>query len=281
MVEPREPKEKDGDDERRKPARKAKSPKVAKPGPKAEPGHPRLPVRRERNSLFFDAYDGTPPWDIGRAQPAFVELANMGQIEGSVLDLGCGTGDLVLEMAEEGHEAWGVDFVPRAIDQAKVKARLRGMEGEATFLVGDALEVEHLNRTFDTVLDCGLFHTFSDPERELYEQQLRAVTHPGSRVHIMAMSDWEDDSWGGPRRVTQAELMDTFRDGWRVEDIVEARFLVLPGYNVRAHAWLASFVREAAPGRKVARKAVPNKPIKKAVKAAPAPKGGKVVEAAA
>jgi SAM-dependent methyltransferase len=242
---------------------------------------PRLPVRRERNSIFFDAYDGVPPWDIGRAQPAFVELANLGQVEGSVLDLGCGTGDLVLEMAERGHEAWGVDMVPRAIDQAKAKARLRGLDQESAFLVGDALEIEHLNRTFGTVLDCGLFHTFSDPERELYEQQLRKVTRPGSRLHIMAMSDWEDPAWGGPRRVTQAELMDTFREGWRLDDIVEARFLVLPGYNVRAHAWLATFIREDDPVRGAAKRSTPNKPRKKAAPTPP-PTGdggsGKLVE---
>ncbi len=256
-----------------------KAPKAGKPG---KSDHPKLPMRRERDSIFFEAYQGTPPWDIGRAQPAFVELQNMGQITGSILDLGCGTGDLALELAEGGHEAWGVDMVPRAIDQAKAKARLRGQDKDVTFLVGDALEIEHLNRTFDTVLDCGLFHTFSDPERELYEQQLRVVTHPGSRVHIMAMSDWEDESWGGPRRVTQAELMDTFREGWRLEDIVEARFLVRPPFQIRGHAWLASFVREGAAEKKKATRAVPHKPLKKpAVKVAAkaGESGGKIVEA--
>jgi len=63
--------------------------------------------------FWFEAYrGGKPPWEIGRAQPAFVELANAGQIKGSVLDVGCGTGDNVLEMAERGYEAWGIDIVP-------------------------------------------------------------------------------------------------------------------------------------------------------------------------
>lgn len=213
------------------------------PAKPASPPPPKLPVKRRVNPVFFDAYRGRPPWDIGRAQPAFVALANEGRIAGSVLDLGCGTGDLVLEMAERGHEAWGIDVVPAAIQQAEAKMRLRGMEGEATFLVGDALEVKALGRTFDTVLDCGLYHTLSDPERELYERSLRTVTHAGSVVHVMAMSDWEED-WGGPRRVSQAELMDTFRSGWRCEDIREARFVTsLP--RIQGHAWLATFVREA------------------------------------
>jgi 2-polyprenyl-3-methyl-5-hydroxy-6-metoxy-1,4-benzoquinol methylase len=195
--------------------------------------------------FFFEAYrSGKPPWDIGRAQPAFVELANAGQVKGRVLDVGCGLGDNVLEMAERGHEAWGVDIVPMAIDQAKAKAKLRGIE--ATFLVGDALEIERLGRTFDTVLDCGLFHTLSDPERVLYEQQLAKVVPPGGVVHLMAMSDWEDPAWGGPRRVSQADLLDTFRNGWRVDDIREARFNTLFP-QIKAHAWLATILREAPP----------------------------------
>lgn len=196
--------------------------------------------------FFREAYRaGKPPWDIGRAQPAFVELANEGLIKGSVLDVGCGTGDVALEMAERGFEAWGIDIVPQAIDQAKAKARLRNLQ--AAFLVGDALELEHLNRTFDTVLDCGLFHGFSDPEREVYAGQLARILEPGGRLHILALSDWEDASWGGPRRVSQAEIIDTFRDGWRVDDIREARFVVLPQFKVKGHSWLASLVREADP----------------------------------
>lgn len=205
--------------------------------------------------MYFNAYRrGPPPWDIGRAQPAFVELANAGQIKGSVLDVGCGTGDVVLEMAERGHEAWGIDIVPMAIDQAKAKARLRGLQSDAKFLVADAMELESLGRTFDTVIDCGLFHSFSDPERQLYAQQLGAILPPGGTLHLMAMSDWEDTNWGGPRRVNQQEIIETFRDGWRIDDIQEARFTVRPPYRIRAHAWLASIIREAPPSKKKARR---------------------------
>jgi SAM-dependent methyltransferase len=209
--------------------------------------------------FFREAYRaGPPPWDLGRAQPAFVELANEGQVKGRVLDVGCGTGDLVLEMVERGLEATGIDLVELAIDQAKAKAKLRGLE--ARFLVGDALELEHLGETFDTVLDCGLFHIFSDQEREVYAQQLGAVLEPGGRLHILCFSDWEDRSWGGPRRVSQAELIDTFRQGWRVDDIREARFLTRPGFRIKGHAWLASLVREADPQGPRPRAARPNAP---------------------
>ena len=219
----------------------------------------RLPMRREAVSFFAEMYRiGNPPWDIGRAQPAFVELANADEIKGRVMDLGCGTGDLALELAERGHDSWGVDIVAAAVRQCRAKMRLRDLQ--AQFLCGDALEVEHLRQRFDTVTDCGLFHIFSDPERQIYEQQLRRIVSAGGRLHIMAMSDWEDAGWGGPRRVSQQEILDTFGTGWKLDDIREARFLTRPGYPIRGHAWLASLRRDRTRSRVTTKKAIANAP---------------------
>jgi 2-polyprenyl-3-methyl-5-hydroxy-6-metoxy-1,4-benzoquinol methylase len=76
---------------------------------------------------FDDAYRGTPPWDIGRRQPAFVELALAGEIVGRVLDVGCGTGENALYLAQKGLVVAGVDGSPRAIHKAKEKAAERGL----------------------------------------------------------------------------------------------------------------------------------------------------------
>src|SRR3972149_3113629 len=48
------------------------------------------------------------------------------------LDIGCGTGDLVLEMAAMGIEAIGVDFAPPMIEACNSKKRQRKGEN-ATF----------------------------------------------------------------------------------------------------------------------------------------------------
>ena len=67
--------------------------------------------RAERSQIEeFDAsYCSTPPWDIGRSQPAFVSLAEAGSLFGKVLDIGCGTGEHALLAASRGHEAVGID----------------------------------------------------------------------------------------------------------------------------------------------------------------------------
>src|SRR5262249_3989023 len=115
---------------------------------------------------FEKAYAGEAPWDIDGPQPEIVRLAESGAIRGIVLGVGCGTGENALYLASRGLDVWGIDFIPRAIERARAKALERGLG--VHFQVGDALKLEVLGRTFDTAIDSGLFHTFSDEEREVF-----------------------------------------------------------------------------------------------------------------
>ena len=50
------------------------------------------PIRPRQPHDFDEMYEATPPWDIGRPQPAFLTLADAGLFQGTVLDAGeeCG-----------------------------------------------------------------------------------------------------------------------------------------------------------------------------------------------
>ncbi len=200
-------------------------------------------MSRER---FEAAYKGHPPWDIAGPQPAFVELEKKGAIRGSVLDAGCGTGEIALYLASRGHEVLGLDFVPVAIERAAAKARERGLNVQ--FQVGDALKLDQLGRTFDTVIDSGLFHTFSDEDRQLYVSGLSKIVRHGGCVHLLCISDQEPPGQG-PRRVTQQEIRGAFRDGWQVTEIREARFQTTDQQEATSFspggpsAWLATITR--------------------------------------
>src|SRR5271157_3863511 len=162
---------------------------------------------------FESAYEGQPPWDIPGPQPEFVRLEATGMIRGSVLDAGCGTGENALYLASRGHEVWGL--------------------------------------AFDTVIDCGLFHTFADEERPLYVSGLATVVRPGGTVHILCFSDQEPPGQG-PRWVTQQEIRDAFRDGWQVVEIREARLQPTDHPEAKTFspggpkAWLATITRTSA-----------------------------------
>ena len=197
-----------------------------------------MPPARDPAS-FDDLYTGIPLWDVGRAQEEFVALADRSQIVPPVLDVGCGTGENILEMAERGFEAAGIDAAPRAIGKAIDKARERGLD--VRFLVADALALATLGRRFRTVIDSGLFHVFDDEERAVFAASVADVLEPGGRYHLLCFSEHVPGEWG-PRRVTQDEIRRTFDRGWRIAEIVETRFeTTLPDGAVRA--WRATIER--------------------------------------
>ena len=159
-----------------------------------------------------------------------------GVIIGTVLDVGCGTGEHALLAASSGHEVLGIDVAPTAIELAKKKAADRHLN--ATFRVGDALRLADLGAQFDTVLDCGLFHVFNDEERHRFVDSLAGVMRPGGRYHMLCFSDRQPGDWG-PRRVTEGEIRASFSDGW-VVDSVEPSVLEITIDPAGAAAWLAA-----------------------------------------
>jgi cyclopropane fatty-acyl-phospholipid synthase-like methyltransferase len=194
---------------------------------------------RHRAEEFDAFYAGTPPWDIGRPQPAFVRLAESDAWRGRVLDVGCGTGEHALLAARLGFDATGVDAAPTAISLAQQKATDRNLP--ARFLLHNALELATLGEQFDTVLDCGLFHVFDDHDRARFVKSLRTTIPSDGRYYMLCFSDRQPGEWG-PRRVTQHELRDSFADGWRVESI-EASTIEVTISPEGAQAWLSSITR--------------------------------------
>jgi cyclopropane fatty-acyl-phospholipid synthase-like methyltransferase len=174
-------------------------------------------------TTFESMYAGKAPWDIGRPQRAFVEIAD--RVTGAVLDSGCGTGENALFFDGRGHPVLGIDFLEHPIQEARRKAQERGLDAE--FARMDALTLAALDRHFESVIDSGLFHVFSDEDRARYVAGLSHVTGPGGRLFLLCFSD-EEPGTQGPRRVSEREIREAFADGWAVEEVRAARFEVRP-----------------------------------------------------
>src|SRR5262249_60365051 len=111
----------------------------------------------------------------------------------------CRTGEHALMAAGLGLDTPGVGLAARALRAAEDKAHERG--SKARFLRHDALRLADLGESFDTVLDCGLFHMLNDDDRVAYVESLGSVVVPGGRYFMLCFSEAQPGA-GGPRRVT-------------------------------------------------------------------------------
>jgi SAM-dependent methyltransferase len=221
-----------------------------------DPFRGRRPTSHERmTGLPWDASytDGPAPWDIGRPQPVIARLASEGGFSGAVLDVGCGTGENALRVASLGLQVLGVDVAETALAIARQKAIDRGFApnrgldrgpncGMVAFVLADAFHLERLGRTFETVLDCGLFHTCKGDEQQEYVASLASVTRCDATLYVLCFSDDAPDT--GPHPVSQQELRAAFNPGagWNIlalePDRIQTRF-----HDNGAPAWLVTIKR--------------------------------------
>lgn len=160
------------------------------------------------------------PWDIHGPQPAFARLQKSGKIGKKVLDVGCGTGELVLYLASLGHQVVGLDSVPTALAEARGKAKHRGLK--VKFVAGDALDMK-LKGRFDTVLDSGLFHIFGPVQQRRYLAQVARLLKPGGNFCALCFSDRQPGEFP-PSRMRRDDFIKAFRPPWKILSLSRTLF---------------------------------------------------------
>lgn len=200
---------------------------------------------------FQESYDSTPPWDIGRPQRDLIAAFDaITPAPAATLDLGCGTGEHVFEWARRGAESWGIDGAASAISQARERAAQRGLT--PTFRHGDALDLARLGRSFDLVIDCGLFHVLDEQEREIYVRQLELVLPAGGKSVMLGFGRDPNRDYG-PSGYDPDELRNYF-SGWDEHYVRSAGYEVVGGRAARdgatpvpdipeVPAWISLFSR--------------------------------------
>jgi len=156
-----------------------------------------------------------------------------------VLDIGCGTGFLSLELASRGHRVIGVDFAPSMIAQARKKAAER--QAVIRYEEADAEQLPFTAASFDIAVSRHLLWTLPHPERAM-DEWIR-VLRPGGRLIVV---DSQADVSASPESLDNARRSPEYAvigdrlpcvGGWPREEI-EKLFAAHRLFNIASDRFL-------------------------------------------
>ena len=101
------------------------------------------------------------------------------RLQGDVLDVACGTGDMVVELQKHGCTVTGIDLSEEMLSIAKTKA-------PATYMISDAEQLPFPDDTFDAVTCAFGVRNFVHLEQGLSE--MLRVLKPGGRMVILELA---------------------------------------------------------------------------------------------
>lgn len=84
--------------------------------------------------------------------------------EGSILDIGCGTGELLYIINKKGLKLYGIDLSDKMIEKAKEK-----LQNHANLTIGDSENLPYKDNKFDIIICNDSFHHYPNPIKALKE----------------------------------------------------------------------------------------------------------------
>jgi ubiquinone/menaquinone biosynthesis C-methylase UbiE len=169
--------------------------------------------------VFLPLYDPMVSFmGAARAREELIKQANI-QPNQRVLDLGCGTGTLVVLLKRKypAAEIVGVDPDPKALQRAQKKVRRAGVAVQLD--EGFADELPYEAGTFDRVLSSFMLHHLEEPEREMTLREVLRVLKPAGTFHLLDFAGGEDKAPGRLGRLVNSHA--------RLEDNSQQRILQL------------------------------------------------------
>jgi cyclopropane fatty-acyl-phospholipid synthase-like methyltransferase len=140
--------------------------------------------------------------------------------KGKILDLGCGPGTQAVALAKMGFDITATDISTVAISKAQKLAQ--GENQNPIFLVDDILESQ-ITKTFDVIVDRGVFHAFSPDEYSAYIKTILRLLKSQGYLLLKCLSDAQPGEQG-PHRFSMPEIQEIFSENFRIIEIRDTLF---------------------------------------------------------
>ena len=194
------------------------------------------------------------PWNFESPPDVLAELIEKGRIKpNKAIDLGCGTGNYTLYLAEKGFHMTGVDSSPSAIKTARENAAKRDLKCD--FFVMDVLgDFKTLKETYDFVYDWWLLHHIYPNQRRAYCKNVSKILSPGG-IYLSVCFSEDDRQFGGrgKYRVTslgtklyfssEKEIKNLFSHFFEIEELKTIETAGKSGPHLSIYALMTNSIR--------------------------------------
>ncbi|MFC1588550.1 class I SAM-dependent methyltransferase [Planctomycetota bacterium] len=140
-------------------------------------------------------------WDIGRPDFNLIDIVTHRPIQNwRALEVGCGSGDNAMWLAQRGFSVIGVDIAENAIQKAREKLSNTGLD--CTFHLADFMDREVAGAPFGFVFDRGCFHSFDlEEQRKQFAKNVYSILEDGGLwLSLIGSADDPPRDVGPPRR---------------------------------------------------------------------------------
>lgn len=161
-----------------------------------------------------------------------------------ILEVGCGTGRLLLEARSAGYNVGGLDASPHMLE--KLNQKIAGRGGEFEMVVGEAARTGRPDRSYDFVYAIRLLNQTESPAYALnVVSEMLRVTRPGGYV-LAEFVNGRRPRWGDNKRSTTRLAPEEVIERGRASggEYIYSRgafFLSMQAYNA-VPGWLAPAV---------------------------------------
>lgn len=142
------------------------------------------------------------------------------QPDDELLDVGCGSGGLLLERAGEVHHVAGIDLSELQVSMARERLSERIAAGTAEIALGDAVALPWEDGSFSVVTSVNALKFVPDPGQALRE--IYRVLRPGGRVAVTMGEAAHEPSAGGKERNVWGE--------WQWSDVAARQVAEAAGF---------------------------------------------------
>ncbi len=167
---------------------------------------------------------GDTPWDIGQPDFNLIEVVTKQPIPScKVLDIGCGTGDNSIWLAQNGFQVIGTDTSEIALEKAKEKASKANVA--CHFVLVDFLKNKIEGAPFGFVFDRGCFHAFSSKnDRRRFAQNVAAhLEEAGLWLTLVGNADGHRQGPGPPQR-TAGDIVSAVEPYFEILSLTSSHF---------------------------------------------------------